>query len=163
MMAMERSEIRWGTTADPLRDPSQRPPRHRLGRRRAVRAGRAHRAVDDHGRRLDRVVREKARWIVEHARRCSGYHGRRSANSSRARRCCTWASYRLRVAEADPGPPRGSKGVGWWSRWRGPGERPARWDGSVAPGRMVPAPRRGSARGTRARWSGKLRVHPREF
>jgi predicted metal-dependent hydrolase len=106
MIGMERSEIRWGTTGIPYVI------------RRSARRGTVSVAVEPSGQivltapqattveRLDRVVRQKARWIVERVRR-----GRRLARPT-AREFVSGEtvqylgrSYRLRVVEAGEGVP----------------------------------------------------------
>jgi predicted metal-dependent hydrolase len=101
MTAMERSEIRWGTTAIPYVI------------RRSARRGTVSVAVEPSGRvvltaplatpvaRLDRVVRGKARWIVERARKSSGL-ARLADREFVSGETVLYLgrSYRLRVVEA---------------------------------------------------------------
>jgi len=112
MMATERSAIQWGTTAIPYVI------------RRSPRRGTVSVAVEPSGLvvltapsatpvdRLDRVVREKARWIVEHARR-TGALPRPPDREFVSGETVLYLgrAYRLRVVEArEPRPTRLDRG-----------------------------------------------------
>ena len=108
MIGMERSEIQWGTTEIPYVI------------RRSARRGTVSVAVEPSGRvvltapsattvaRLDRVVRQKARWIVERTRR-GGRLPRPVEREFVSGETVLYLgrSYRLRVVEAAQGAPAG--------------------------------------------------------
>lgn len=162
---MERSGIRWGTTRIPYLI------------RRSARRGTVSVAVEPSGQvvltapstttveRLDRVVRQKARWIVERARRCRRL--RRPASRefiSGETVLYLGRSYRLRVVEADPGAPARLE-RGWLvvAVGRNPGsgqlagmvrQRLVAWYRLHAEVQLWERA---------ARWGEKLHVHPREI
>jgi predicted metal-dependent hydrolase len=127
MMAMERAGIRWGMTEIPYLI------------RRSARRGTVSVAVEPSGQviltapatttveRLDRVVRQKARWIVEHVRRGSGL-ARPAPREFVSGEAALYLGrkYRVRVVEAAKGAP-GRLERGWLvvtvERGRTPKER----------------------------------------
>jgi hypothetical protein len=163
-MEMERSEIRWGMTEIPYVI------------RRSARRGTVSVAVEPSGRivltapsattveRLDRVVRQKARWIVERARR-----GRRLPRPAEREFVSgetvlyLGRSYRLRVAEGRRAAPARLE-RGWLVVTVERGLRPADRAGAVRNHLVAWYRLRAAAQlPERARrWSDKLRVHPHE-
>ena len=162
---MERSGIRWGTTQIPYLI------------RRSTRRGTVSVAVEPSGQvvltapaatsveRLDGVVRQKARWIVERVRR-GGALTRLAPREfvSGETGLYLGRSYRLRVVEAAQGAPA-RLDRGWLAvtleRGLGAGERAV----AVRAGLIAWYRPRAEAqlRARVARWAGRLHVRPRDL
>jgi predicted metal-dependent hydrolase len=163
-MAMERSGIRWGTTQIPYLI------------RRSARRGTVSVAVEPSGRvvltapeatsveRLDRVVQQKARWIVERVRRGARLV-RPSAREFVSGQTVQYLgrSYRLRVVEAGAGvPARFDRG--WLVVTVERGLAAGAQAGAVRAGLIAwYRPRAEAQLGERVtRWAERLQVRPRD-